>query len=161
MPLNTVQAHLKSLLDGTVLPYDAGALSAFIAPPDPGDGMQPSVYIWGSIATDARQSMPRGMGFRLIAHEIDLWLIWVAPNDDPYADSAFPGILDAVVQQLRTAPMPVLNQPDPANTGVVSDLLKIGERVRWDYAPVHSIEDQRYWVYTARIICDVTEKLQA
>lgn len=160
MPLNTVQSTLKNLLDGLSLPYSDTPLSAYIAPPDPGNGMDPAVYVWGSVATDKRQTMPRGLGFRIIEHEVDLWLIWFGSSDAPDVDSQFPVIVDAVCQALRTAPMPVLNITDPT-TRQVSDLLMIGERIRWDYAPVHSVEDQRWWVYTARLICDVREKLQA
>lgn len=160
MPLNTIQTHLQQVLNGLQLPLNDGILTAYIAPPDPGNGMEPAVYIWGSTAEDIRRSAPRGPGFRVIKHEIDMWLIWFGPADDPAADVAFPGIIDAVCQKLRVTPMPVLSIKDPV-TGQNSNIEMIAERLRWDYSPVHSLEDQRWLVYTARVICDVREQVQA
>lgn len=160
MPLNTVQMHLQSVLDGTSMPYGDAPLNAYIAPPDPGNGMDPGLYIWGTTGDDSRRSFPRGQGFRVIKHEVDMWLVWFGPSDSPTANTEFPAMLDAVCQVLRTTPMPVLNVPDPV-TGSISNIEMIAERLRWDYAPVHSLEDQRWWVYTARIICDVREQIQA
>jgi len=160
VPLNTVQQLLKGVLDQLQLPGSAGVLTAYISPPNPGNGMDPAVYVWGSTAEDIRRSMPRGLGFRVIKHEIDLWLIWFGPADDQASDVAFPAIVDAVCQRLRVTPMPVLNAKDPL-TGQNSNIEMIGERLRWDYSPVHSVEDQRWLVYTARIICDVREQVQA
>lgn len=159
MPLNSVQTHIKGILDGIQLPLGAGNLSAYITPPDPGNGMIPSAYIWGSVAEDVRRSMPRFQGFRVIKHEIDIWLIWFGPADDVNSDKAFPAIVDAVCEVLRTTPMPVLNKKDPV-TGQNSNIEMIAERLRWDYSPVHSVEDQRWLCYTARIICDVREQVQ-
>lgn len=160
MPLNTIQTHLRSVLNGLALPLDNGNLTAYITPPDPGNGMEPSCYIWGSIAEDLRRSAPRGQGFRVIMHEVDIWLIWFGPSDCGETDLTFPSIIDAVCQQLRVTAMPVLDIKDPV-TGQNSNIEMIAERLRWDYSPVHSVEDQRWLVYTARIICDVREQVQA
>lgn len=167
MPLNTVQTYLKGLLDQLTLPGNLGALNAFIAPPDPGDGTQPSVYIWGSTGEEARQSMPRAApgrpstgGFKIVMHRVDLWVIWFGSPDDPDVDVQFPTVIDAVTAVLRTTLMPVLALADPV-TGGLSDLLAVGEEISWDYAPVTATEDERWWVYTARIIAPIREKLQA
>lgn len=158
MPLNTVQTHIKGVLDGLALPTPNQQLSAYINPPDPGNGTQPSAYIWGSIAEDVRRSAPRYQGFRVINHEIDIWVIWFGPNACG-ADTDFPSIIDAICQALRSTAMPVLNAKDP-KTGQNSNIEMIAERLRWDYSPVHSVEDQRWLVYTAKIICDVREQIQ-
>lgn len=159
MPLNTVQTQLLSILDGIQIPGLNENLNAYISPPDPGDGTIPSAYIWGATAEDIRRSMPRTFGFRVIKHEVDIWTIWFGPADDPSSNTQFPAIIDAICQALRTAPMPVLNAKDPL-TGLNSNIEMIAERLRWDYSPVHSSEDQRWLVYSARIICDVREQLK-
>lgn len=167
MPLNTVQQYLKSLLDQTPLPLGEGVLTAVITPPDPGEGMVPTVYIWGSVADEARQSMPRAKpgqystgGFKKIMHKIDLWITWFGYADDAQADSLFPAIIDSVTAVLRNTLMPVQNVVDPV-TGAPSTLLAIGERMDWDYAPVHSTADQRMLRYVAKVTCTVEELIQA
>ncbi len=167
MPLNTVQQYIKTLLDQTPLPLGEGVLSAQITPPDPGDGMVPTVYVWGSIADESRQTMPRAQpglystgGFKKIIHKIDLWIVWYGYADDAQADSLFPAIIDAVTAVLRNTLMPVQNVVDPV-TGASSTLLAIGEKMDWDYAPVHSTADQRMLRYVAKLTCTVEELLQA
>jgi hypothetical protein len=164
--LNAVQQHMKGLLDQLVLPLDMGILNAFITPPDPGDGTQAAVYIWGSTGDEKRQTMPRARpnllstgGFKVIVHSLDLWLIWFGSAEDPSADSQFPLVIDSVTKVLRNTLMPVdITDPD---TGDLSSILAIGEDLKWDYAPVHSVEDERWLVYTARVIATIKEKLQA
>ncbi len=159
MPLNTVQTIIKNRLNGLELPMPGQMLRSYINPPDPGNGMEPAAYVWGSIAEDVRRSAPRGQGFRVINHEVDIWLIWFGSSNCG-DDTDFPSVIDAVCQSLRTIEMPILNAKDP-KTGQNSNIEMIGERLRWDYSPVHSVEDQRFLVYTARVICDVKEQLQA
>ncbi len=167
MPLNTVQTYLKGILDQTPLPLGEGTLSAQITPPSPGEGMVPTVYIWGSVAQEARQTMPRAQpglfstgGFAKIIHKIDLWVVWYGFADDADADSSFPAMIDAVTAVLRNTLMPVQGVVDPV-TGGKSTLLAIGEKMDWDYAPVHSTADQRMLRYVAKVTCTVEELLQA
>ena len=167
MPLASVQQHLKSVLNGAELAVAGQVLEARITPPDPGDGMVPTAYIWGSTATEARQSMPRASpgeystgGFKKIVHQVDIWVVWYGYSSDPMADSAFPSVIDAVTAVLRNTLMPFRNLVDPL-TGASSTLLAIGEKLNWDYAPVHSTADQRILRYVAKIGCTVEELLQA
>ena len=167
MPLNTVQSYMRTLLDQTPLPLGEGVLSARITPPDPGDGMVPTVYIWGSVAQERRQSMPRAQpgnyssgGFKTLEHKLDLWLVWYGYADDELADSQFPAMIDTVTAVLRNTLMPVYNVVDPV-TGAGSSILAIGEKLEWDYAPVHSTADQRILRYVAKITATVEELIQA
>lgn len=167
MPLNSMQQYVKGLLDGAQLPLNLGTLQVFITPPDPGDGTEPTVYIWGSIANERRQSMPRHQpgsystgGFKLIDHAIDLWLTFCGYADDEMVDSQFPIVIDAVCAILRDTLMPKINVIDEV-TGQLSDILSIGEKISWDYAPVRSLDDQRMLRFTSRIVLELTEKIQA
>lgn len=167
MPLNSVQTYLKGVLNGLALPFGSPNLTAMITPPDPGDGMLPAVYIWGSTGEEARQTMPRAKpglpstgGFKVILYRVDCWLIWFGDAENANADSAFPAVIDVVTNQLRTTLMPVLNLVDPVTSGT-SNLLAVGENIDVDYAPVHATEDQRYLCYTARVICEIKEQIQA
>lgn len=167
MPLNAMQTYVKSIINAAELPLGLGVLQAFITPPDPGDGLDPVVYIWGSVADERRQTMPRhkpGLphtgGFKVIDHVIDLWLVFCEYSDAQNVDSSFPAFIDSVAEILRDTLMPVLNLIDPV-TGGTSDILAIGEHITWDYAPVHSLADQRMLRYTARMTVDVKEKIQA
>jgi hypothetical protein len=166
VPLNSVQQYVKGVMDGLMLPSTPVPLAAYITPPDPGDGTQPAVYIWGSTANEERQSMPRAQpgkpqtgGFKLIHHNLDLWLIWFGASDDPNADSAFPAVIDACTAVLRSTEIQV-PITDPL-TGQQSTILNIGESIKWDYMPVISVSDERWLRYDARLIVTVLELLQA
>jgi hypothetical protein len=166
MPLNSIQIYVKSLLDGVQLPLGLGTLSAFITPPDPGEGLDPMIYIWGSVAHEKRQSMPRHQpgqystgGFKWIDHTVDLWLVFCAYVDDNQVDSQFPVVIDAVMAILRDTQ--IQDKVFDPVTGMQSTVEMIGETMTWDYAPVHSLEDQRMLRYTARLTVDVKELIQA
>lgn len=167
MPLNSMQLYVKNLLDGAQLPLNLGTLTAFITPPDPGEGTDPVVYVWGSIADERRQTMPRHKpgnystgGFKEINHVIDLWLVYCVYAEDELVDSLYPAVIDAVCAVLRDTGMPTPLIVDQI-TGQGSYIQAIGEHITWDYAPVHSLADQRMLRYTARITVDVLEIIQA
>ncbi len=167
MPLASVQTYVKSLLDGTQLPLGLGTLAAYITPPDPGESTEPAVYIWGSVAKEQRQSMPRHKpgqystgGFVWIKHTIDLWLLYCMYEDDPNIDQSYPGVIDFIQSILRDTLMPVQNLYDQV-TGQLSHLMAIGEDMTWDYAPVHSLADQRMLRFTARRTVDIKELIQS
>lgn len=169
MPLNTVQHYLKGILDGVALPLNLGTLSAFIQPPNPGDGTAPGVYIWGSRGDEQRMTVPRAQpgnlatgGEKGIQHSVDAWIIWLGPAVDALQDVLFPAVVDTIMAVLRNTPILDGTQycPDPV-TGQLSQLLNVGERMSWEYAPVRAVADQRYLRYDARITIDIEEIIQA
>lgn len=157
------------MLDQLVLPLDLGTLTAYIAPPNPGEAAEPAIYIWGSTADERRDSIPRAApgdlstgGWKVITHRVSMWLIWFGPSDDTNADVLFPAALDAVCATLRN--VPILDQTQHASdpvTGQVSDLLNVGEQLSWEYAPVRATADQRYLRYDAQITAVIQEWFQA
>lgn len=169
MGINTVQYYLKGILDQTVLPLDLGALDAFISPPNPGDGTQPGIYIWGARGTEARATLPRAApgdldsgGQKTLSHDVDAWLVWLGPAVDPLADVLFPAVVDTVLAVLRNTPILDRTQyaTDPV-TGQLSQLLNVGEQMSWEYAPVRAVADQRYLRHDALITITIEERIQA
>jgi hypothetical protein len=175
MPLNTVQLHLKSILDQLPLPGGIGILQAFIQPlVVDTDAEDPVAYIWGSHGNESRKapsgSKPRARpgnlasgGNKQLTHQVDIWLVYFESNEDPNGDSAFPSVIDAVMACLRNTELldaVTIHAVDPV-TGQLSDLLAIGEDMDWDYAGVRVTADQRMFRYDAQITCEVVEVIQA
>lgn len=167
MPLNTVQTHLYSILNGLVLPGQQQTLQAYIAPPTPGDLDQPQVYIWGGQWSDKRQTAPRitsapsytQSGYRKLVWAVQLFVMYQTISDAPGVDQAFPLILDAITYALWTAQMPT-SMSDPT-TNYISQLLSIGESIDGQMAPVVAVTDDGIVLYDALITVQVIEKVQA
>lgn len=169
MSINTAQSYLKGILDQVMLPLNLGTLSAFIQPPNPGDGTEPGAYIWGSRGTERRLAIPRAQpgdlstgGEKTLNHNVDVWIVWLGPAVDPQQDVLFPAVVEAVLAVLRNTPILDNTQHavDPV-TGQLSQLLDVGEQMDWEYAPVRAVADQRYLRYDARITVNITEIIQA
>lgn len=165
MSINSVQLYLKGLLDGMDLPVSMGGdkLTAIVSPPATDTRTTPRCYVWGSTGTEARRTMPRVEGFKNIEHKIDIWVVCFASPKGAgtgVLDSPFPSILEAVMEQLRTTPMPVINLLDTIS-GRTSDIISVGEDMKWDYAPVHTVMPQRTMRFDGRIIASVKEWIQA
>lgn len=167
MPLVTAQLYLQGLLNQMVVPGPAnpGTLEAFITPPDPKEDINPAAYIWPTRGTEKRQSVPRNIGpgtragWKTIDHAFDIWLVWFGEDTDPFADTAFPSIIDAVMNQLRTSADPA-SVTDPS-TLAVSWLTGVGERLNWELAGVRSVADERWLRYSAVVHLDFYEFIQA
>jgi hypothetical protein len=160
-----VQQYVKGVMNGLPLPNNQ-TLTAVITPPNPGDGTIPTVYIWGSTVNEERQSMPRAKpgqpstgGMKMLHYQLDMWLMWFGSADDAGADSAFPAVIDACTAQLRTTQIQV--QITDPSSGQVSTIQEIGEVIKVDYMPVIAMEDERWLRYDARLIVQITERLQA
>lgn len=170
MPLVTIQTYLKGVLNGVILPQSLGTLEAVISPPNPNDDViNPMAYIWGGRGDESRKTVPRAQprdlatgGHKTIDHDVDIWLVWFGAADDPQADFQFPSVIDAVCAVLRNVPLLDQTQSavDPV-TGQQSDLLDVGERLSWEYAPVRAVADQRYFRYDAQISASIQEWFQA
>ena len=167
MPLVTAQTYIQGLIQGLMIPgpANAGALQAFVTPPDPNFDIAPSAYVWPTRGDEARQSVPRNIGPGTRAggkhdnHSIDIWLNWFGEDTDPYVDTAFPSIVDAVMKVLRTSADPALvTDPDTADQ---SWMMGVGEKMSWEMAGVRSVEDQRWLRYSAVVHCPFAEFFQA
>lgn len=163
MPLNSVQTYVRDLLQGQTSP-ELPPAEVFISPPNPGDATVPQVYVWGGQLHEERASFPRGQGIGTGGRKWLHWTvaIWVYYPDDAnsYAiDSAFPALLDAILETLRATPLPA--PLTDATDGVGSSVFYIGEDIRMSYATPRAEEDQRYIWQSARIDAQVDEMIQA
>lgn len=170
MPINSVQVYIKGLLDGLPMPYALPNMVAYITPPDPNvEAEFPTAYIWPSNGDESRDAakggtIPRNTGpgtpsgFKNIDHTIDVWIVYFGQDDDPQADTAFPGIVDAVMQRLRTSPeRPLVSDP---LTGIDSALLDIGEKMSYRIE-LRALSDQAYNRYDGLVTVPLIEVMQA
>jgi hypothetical protein len=156
------------LLDQLPIPGNTGPLTAFITPdsPDTNEAGGPRAYIWETRGDEKRRALPRNNlgqpgtgGWKDEHHALEIYLIYPQADEEPEQDSAFPGVIDAVMNALRTAPNPVF-LTDPV-TGVQSQLVDLGEVMTWEYAPAMSLAVQR-WNYLAALIqAPCLEEIQA
>jgi len=170
MPINSVQVYLQQLINGLPMPYALPALAAYITPPDPNvEADIPTAYVWPSDGEESRDAQKGGTvprntgpgtpsGWKNIEHSIDVWLVWFGQDDDPLADTVFPGIVDEVMQALRTSPERPL-AVDP-RTGQQSWLLDIGEKMSYRIS-LRALSDQAYNRYDGLVTVPVIEVFQA
>jgi hypothetical protein len=171
MPIVTTQQEILKLLDGLPMPNGNYALQAYVTPPDPEtDYSNPHAYIWPAKGDESRNpasggAIPRNTGVftpsgtKPIMHEMHVYLVWFSANDDPDADTWFPGMVDAVMWALRTSPDP-LPVTDPYTGLTNSQLVGIGERMTYEIV-LRSTEDEAYDRYDALITIHIWEILQA
>jgi hypothetical protein len=166
MPLNSTQLWVQSLLQGLIVPGNAGQLQAYITPEDPRDTNTPAAYIWPARGDEERQSMPRANapgvvspGWKIMVHDIDVYLTWFNDDSDPEADITFPAVIDCVMDVLRSSADPAVLTD--ALTGRVSQLIDLGEKMTWTFGGVRATADQRYLRYDALLTLTVTEELQS
>jgi hypothetical protein len=168
VPINTVQVYLQALLNGMEFPIsNLPALQAQITPPDPNvDAEVPQAYIWPSRGNESRNprhggTVPRATvaggpsGLKTIEHHVQVYLVWWGADDDPDADTLFPGMVDAVMETLRVSADPGAIRVDPWN-GQQSYLIDVGEVMDYEIT-LRAIVDQRYNRYDALISCVINE----
>ena len=179
MPINSVQVYIQNLINGLIMPGTAGNLVAYITPPDPNTEAElPTAYIWPSDGDESRNNakggtVPRNPGFsstvtslsqllsqsgyKAFEHRMDVYMVWNAQDDDPEADTWFPGMVDAVMFALRTSPDPADAQ-DPY-TGQMTTLIDVGENMNYRIT-LRALADQRYNRYDALITLELLELMQ-
>ncbi len=89
-----------------------------------------------------------------------IWVVWFQADDDPEADTLFPGIVDAIQAALRTSwPNPaILTDPYTGEQSLAADT---GEEMWADIDPPHSLADQRYLRYDALLTVPIQEVITA
>jgi hypothetical protein len=167
--INAVQLYVKNLLDGLALPQGLN-LTAYITPPDPNvETDTPTAYVWPADGTESRDprrggSIPRmtvpsqPSGTKVAEHMMDVWLVWFSANDDPDADTWFPGMVDAIMALLRVTAVEV-DVYDPYSNAQ-SVVIDTGEQMTYKIA-VSAVEDERYNRYDALITLRLTELFTA
>ncbi len=170
MPIAAVTSYVKSLLDGLPMPGGLPDMVAYIMPPDPNvEAEIPTAYVWPTDGQESRDpakggTLPRNSGpgtpsgWKSDEHMVDVFVVWFQADDDPQADSLFPGIVDAVMAQLRTSEdSAALTDPD---TGTPSTLYNLGEDQHYQIV-VSAVSDQAWNRLDGLIRCNVFELFQA
>lgn len=166
MPLNSVQAYVKGLLNGLALPGGLPALTAYVAAPPVTSEAKPIAFIWASNSRETRHAGPRAQpgqpstgGFKKIPYLLEVWILHAEPAGGANRDSQFPSIIDAVTNVFRTTQMPV--DITDSITGQKTTLLELGEDIDVDYPPARAIQAQRIYDYRARLTLPIREEIQA
>ena len=180
MPLASAVAYVKGLLDGLQWPEGMqnltnppAPLRCFIQPPNPWvEASTPTAFTWfetwqesrgndplraGTIPRAAYQGGPSGT--KSIVHTIPLYVVWQGGSPtDPYADSLFPGMLDAIMAAMRSSqdPVPIT---DPW-TGMETQLTGLGEQYR-GHGYLRDTEPQQLQREDALLSVTVTEIFSA
>lgn len=169
MGVNSVQVYLQQLLDGLPVPNNL-TIQAYITPPSPEtDYTNPHAFIWPAEGQETRDpgmggTIPRASspgafsGTKSFNHIIDIFLVWFAANDDPDADTWFPGMLDAVMATLRVAPTPAVVQD--VYTNQTTTLIDVGERMTYKIA-ISSIKEEAFNRYDALLTVHINELFNA
>lgn len=155
MSVNTVQVHVKNLLNGLTIPNYQTPLITYITPPNPGKMPGPAAYVWATSGQNRRQTAPRGSGFRQVDWTVSIWLMAPGLANDPLSDVKFAGLIDTVINALVTDTMPIM-EVDPVS-GLPFQLLAIGEEFQIQQSPVHALNDQRLLLFEALIELSVKE----
>lgn len=172
MPINTTQVYINDLINGMAWPFtNVPPLQSQITPPDPNvDANIPQAYVWPSRGRENRDprrggTIPRatsansGSGLKTQRHRLDIYLVWWGQDDDPDADTLFPGMVDTIMDKLRLSPdtTPVLLDPW---TNRESYLIDVGEEMDYEIT-IRAVVDQRYNRYDALISCVINEVFTA
>jgi hypothetical protein len=179
VPINSVQVYIQQLINGLIMPGTAGNLVAYITPPDPNEETDlPTAYIWPDTGDESRNNakggtVPRNPGFssttttlnelmsqsgyKAFEHHMLVYMIWNGQDDDPAADTWFPGMVDAVMFTLRTSPNTAQAQ-DPY-TGQYTTLVDVGENMTYRIT-LRALADQRYNRYDALITLELLELMR-
>lgn len=170
MPIASTLAFVKGLLNNLPMPGGAPDMAAYIMPPDPNvEAEIPTAYVWPTDGEESRNpekggTIPRNKGpgtaagWKPITHMVDVFVVWFQADDDPQADSLFPGMVDAVMAALRTCPdSAALTDP---YTGEPSTLYDLGEQQHYQIV-VSAVADQAFNRLDSLIRCTCYELIQA
>lgn len=149
------------------MPAGTPDLAAYLDPPDPNvESSIPTCYILQADGPEKRLTIPRNTGpgttagNKTIEHQIRLVVIYFQASDDPEADTLFGGIMDGIMDALRTAwPMPAI-LTDPY-TGNQTQAVNAGEGMTYELYPPYATKSQRIQRRNGVITVPVTELLEA
>lgn len=162
MSLTAIQNYVAGLVDGLVGPYENPPLQAWVDPPTGlASAETPLAYILNAEGEGQRQSMAYTAGYYVDVHQVTVYVEWMFPPNAENANLAFTSLLDAIITKIRTNYQGAIFITDPA-TSLQSQLLVIGDRLRWRYLPQRNLgEGQAEWLdYVGQIVFEVQEKVQ-
>jgi hypothetical protein len=166
--LDSMQKFSRGIVSGLAMPEGVpGPMKARITPPVQEKVKAPVAYVWGGTADASRQAGSRGPGFMKWPWTMSIWLVYMDTPTDAFENEPFPRVIDTVIWAFLKAPMMVFvseqgqvvgpNQVNETDTQVQ----KIGERIRLQYPPERMVASQRQVWYTAQLLVDILEVVQA
>lgn len=168
MPIATSLTYVNNLINGLAWPIsNLPPLQSQITPPDPQvDAQIPQAYVWPSRGTESRDPRRGGTinraafqgapsGLKVLDHRLDIWVVWFMQDDDPDADTLFPGMIDAIMEVLRVSPNPTSIQKDPWS-GQESYLIDVGEDMEYEIV-LRDVADQRFNRYDCLLTLTINE----
>jgi hypothetical protein len=167
LPIASAMQFVKKLLDDIGMPAGLPSMAAYLNPPDPNVESQfPSAYILSASGPEKRISSSRNQGpgtssgFKTIAHEIRVLMVYEIADDDPDADTLFAGIMDSAMKALRFA------WPDPAiltdpYDGTQTQAVNAGENMSYDKWPPAAAMTERMTLWQGLITIPILEEIQA
>jgi len=170
MPIASTLGYIKGLLVSLPMPGSLPDMNAYITPPDPNTETDiPTAYVWPTGGEENRDpekagTVPRNSGpdtasgFKNIEHDIDVYVVWFAADDEADIDNLFPGVVDAVMAAFRFSADPA-TAVDPY-TGQVSTLIDVGERQSYRIT-LRSLVEQAFNRYDCLVGLSVLEVIQA
>ena len=170
MPVVSAQTYVQGILQGATPPGATGIkgpLECLITPldPDVNPGGGARIYVWPAKGPEKRRAMPRNTGpgtqagWKQLTHELEIFLVWMDSPNDPQADVNFPLLIDYVMFLLRTSPNPA--QVTDPETGVVSNMVNLGEVMTYEYVPPRTLAEMAFRRYDARVSCSLLELFQS
>jgi hypothetical protein len=171
MPIASTLAYVKGLLVDLPMPAGLPAMAAYITPPDPNEETQiPTAYVWPTDGEESRNgekagTVPRNSGYgtpsgdKGIEHNIDVYVVWEASDEEPDIDSLFPGVVDAVMAAFRFSADPA-TVTDPYQPETVSTLIDLGEKMSYRIT-LRSLVEQAYNRYDCLLQLSVLEVIKA
>jgi hypothetical protein len=162
MSLTAIQNYVQGLIQGTVGAYDNVPLQAWVDPPTgTASAETPQAYILNAEGEGLRQTMAYTSGFYEDVHQVFVYVEWMFPPGVQNANFAFTNLVDTIINKVRTSYTGAIFITDPV-TFQESQLLVIGDKLRWRYLPQHNIgEGGQEWLdYVAQITFEVKEKVQ-
>ncbi len=162
MGLTATQSYVQGLLQGLVGAYNGAPLEAWVDPPVADASAEtPQAYILAAEGEGVRQTMAYTAGFYRDVHQVYVYLEWMMPPNSTNGNLAFTNLIDTVVAKIRTSYTGAIEITDPA-TGLQSQLLVIGDKIRWRYLPQRNVgESGQEWLdYAAQLTFEVQVKEQ-
>jgi hypothetical protein len=169
VPIASAISFVKSLLDDIGMPAGLPSLAAYIISksPDPNqESSVPTCYILRSDGPEKRLSMTRNTGpgtsagEKQITHSVKILVVYFMSSNDPDGDTLFAGIMDGIMDALRTSfPNPAI-LTDPW-TGVQTLAANTGEDMTYDLLPPAATKNQRLLLCEGVITVPLLEVIEA
>jgi hypothetical protein len=167
VPIASAESFVHSLLDGIGMPSGVEDLAAYIDPPDPNtEAANPTAIIVSADGPEKRLVPPRNTGpgttsgQKTISHTVRVLVYYYMAGDDPESKTLFAGIMDGIMDRLRTSYPSSAVLIDPY-TGNQTTAIGAGEEMTYQRLPPQATQDQGINLWQGIITVPILEVIQA